>query len=379
MILTLFFTRNTSLQTWVETGMIDREKQIYHRHLNHGLLEKVYWITYGPRDREIARELYEQGRLDRRIEVLDKPRFFSDSLVPNLFYSRIIPWLYRRQLAESDILKTNQMPGAEPAIKSKRLFKKPLLLRTGYTQSRFSRRQNAGAVKIAFYENLERQAYRVADSAAVSSEHDKEYLCGKYGIDSIKINVLRNYIDTETFRPLDRERRADRLLFVGRLNRQKNLPAIIEAAAKCGFPLDIYGIGELEDELRTYAKEVNANINFKGTVANTKLPEIYNRYRFYMLCSYYEGMPKTLLEAMACGCVSIATPVEGISEVIADNHNGILAEDTSAKGIVRAIERAREADWKALSARAMETIHEKYTLEVIARQEETILRKLTGQ
>lgn len=378
MILTLFFTRNTSLKTWVETGLIDREKLLYHHHLNNGLIDKVYWITYGSRDRQFAEELYAQHRLDSRIRILSKPAPWGLEL-PNLFYSRLIPAIHRKQLAESDLIKTNQTPGSEPALKAKHLFGKPLLLRTGYTQSMFSIRQNAGPVKIAYYENLERRAYRVADAAAVSSEHDREYLCHKYSIEPQKINVLRNYIDTETFRPLDRERRADRLLFIGRLNQQKNLTAIIQAAAKCLMPLDIYGTGELEHDLREYARQADAQVNFFGTVPNNELPEIYNRYRFYILCSHYEGMPKTLLEAMACGCIPIATPVEGNSEVVIDRINGLLTADTSSGAITAAIESARSAHYQSLSANARKSIEEKYSLPVIAQQEEAIIRNLIQQ
>ena len=56
MILALFFTRGVSLETWVYTGLFDREKLIYEEHLRRGHLKTVYWLTYGSHDTEIAKQ-----------------------------------------------------------------------------------------------------------------------------------------------------------------------------------------------------------------------------------------------------------------------------------------------------------------------------------
>ena len=51
MILSLFFTRNVSLESWVKQGLFDREKLIYEEHLNQGNFKKIYWFTYGSNDK----------------------------------------------------------------------------------------------------------------------------------------------------------------------------------------------------------------------------------------------------------------------------------------------------------------------------------------
>ena len=55
---------------------------------------------------------------------------------------------------------------------------------------------------------------------------------------------------------------------------------------------------------------------------------MYNSYVIYVLCSFYEGNPKTLLEAMASGCVVIGTDVPGISSVISHKKNGLLIDNS---------------------------------------------------
>jgi glycosyltransferase involved in cell wall biosynthesis len=63
-------------------------------------------------------------------------------------------------------------------------------------------------------------------------------------------------------------------------------------------------------------------------VPNDQLPAWYAHAWAYILPSFFEGMPKTLLEAMACGTPCLATNVEGIRDLVVDGTNGILVEPT---------------------------------------------------
>ena len=51
---------------------------------------------------------------------------------------------------------------------------------------------------------------------------------------------------------------------------------------------------------------------------------IYNKFEFYLIASHYEGNPKSLLEAMACGNVVIGSNVTGINNIIKHRENGLL-------------------------------------------------------
>ena len=68
---------------------------------------------------------------------------------------------------------------------------------------------------------------------------------------------------------------------------------------------------------------------FLGNIDNHLLPDIYNKCDIYVLCSRYEGNPKTLLEAMACGCFVIGTDIVGIREIITTDITGILVQENS--------------------------------------------------
>jgi glycosyltransferase involved in cell wall biosynthesis len=373
-ILALFFTRRVSLKLWIDAGLFDREKQLYEEHLRRGYLSKVYWLTYGTDDATIANELKATGRLHPDIVVLPMARFFSGKW-GCLIYSFLVPLFHRRWLKSVGIFKTNQMDGSWSAVIARWLYHKPLIVRTGYTASLFSDRQNNMKSKRNF-EKMERFAYRHADIGIVASHTDKQYICSKYRISPERIEVLHNYVNTAIFRPVDCEKYEDRVIFVGRLHPQKNLFNLIEAVSVSNLTLDIYGNGELHGELQDHAKKNNAKVNFMGVVPNNILPNILNRYRYYILPSFYEGTPKTLLEAMACGLVCIGTGVDGINQIIKDGVNGYLAKGTQVNALIEVIKRATQLPHDSITAEGIRRVRTNFSLETIVERENEIIKKL---
>jgi len=375
MNLALFFTRNVSLKLWVDTGLFDREKQLYEEHLRKGHLRRVYWLTYGKNDAEITDQLKAAHCLHPDIMVLPMPRFFFGKW-GCLLYSFLMPLLHRRWLKSADIFKTNQMDGSWSAVIAKWLYHKPLIVRTGYTASLFIKRQSESKSKKKLYEWIEQFAYSYVDIGIVAANKDKQYVCSTYQVPKEKISVLGNYVDTVLFRSINCEKYADRLIFVGRLNKQKNLFNLLDAVAKTGFTLDIYGNGELYDELLVQAKKLNAKVNFMGIIGNDQLPGVLNRYRYYILPSFYEGMPKTLLEAMACGLVCIGTNVDGINEIIEDGVNGYLAKGTDAQALAEVINKAVRLPPDIVTAKGIRKIRNNFSLETIVEHEKQIIAAL---
>lgn len=219
---------------------------------------------------------------------------------------------------------------------------------------------------------LERFQYRHANLAAVTSEHNARYIEDSHAVPSKRIRIIPNYIDEALFSPaLDviPANRLGRVLYVGRLSPEKNLDALIRAVAVAKLPLDLVGSGSQEGHLRALASELGADIRLLGTVPNNDLPALINLYRYFALPSYFEGMPKTLLEAMACGVVCIGTDVDGINEVIHDGVDGFLAQGVDAEAICAALDRARAADAVAIGDAARRNILARYTLAAVAHLE----------
>ena len=378
MKLVLFFTRGISLKIWLDKGLFDREKLIYEEHLKRGNLQKVYWITYGTKDGEIANELKHVGRLHKDIEILSMPKVF-DSKFGKIVYSFLIPLIHRKILRQVDILKTNQMDGSWSAVITKWIYKKPLVVRTGYTWSQLEEKLNRKSqVVIWIIKLMEKFSYKYADVAIIASKHDKDYVTNNYNPKEIK--VIYNYIDLGQFRPvITLKGYPNKVVYVGRLSNEKNLFNLIKAIAKLDLTLDIYGSRELEGELKKEAERLNAKVNFCGVIPNKDLPGVLNKYKYFILPSYFEGMPKSLLEAMACGLLCIGTNVEGINEVIEDGKTGILAYSTDAQALTEALKRAITLDdrtYTKISENARGLIEEKFSLPSCVEKEREIFEFL---
>lgn len=355
------FTRKISLKIWIESGLFGREKLIYEKMIEDGFCNKIYWFTYGVDD------LNYQDLLPSEIEVVPMPKLFQ-SKIGLYLYSILLPILHYSKLSNVNMVKTNQMEGSWTAVLIKLLYNCKLYIRTGYTWSQLLQDSANGSRLHKFSTLVEKLAYRYSDMSSVSSYHNQSYLKTKYSYNFKSLFVLGNFIDTKRFKNvIEIDQRCDqRLLFIGRLNHEKNLKPLLESVAKLNLGLDLYGAGDQEEELKSYAKSLSSKIVFHGLVANEKLVEVYNSHKYYILCSHAEGMPKTLIEAMSCACICIGTDVLGINELIKNNTTGILAQGTNTHAISCAIQEATESkNHKELSSNASQYIQNHFSLDAV--------------
>jgi len=152
--------------------------------------------------------------------------------------------------------------------------------------------------------------------------------------------VIRNGIDTSRFRPNPEERLRMRedldlgesfaLLFVGRLDAQKGIYELIDVVSRLALKdvdlrLLLVGSGEDEEVRNTIGEFSLENQTIWVGKAEDVLP-FYQCSDLFILFSYLEGIPLTLLEAMACELPCVATSVGGMPEVITNDVNGFLVE-----------------------------------------------------
>ena len=269
------------------------------------------------------------------------------------------------------------MDGSWSAIISSKLYRKPILNRTGFTLSLFGKRKGFSSIKQLGVKIVEGFSYKNADVSVVASVEDKEYLIDAYDLRRDQLRVIHNYIDTNLFKPIKCRKFSKKAVFIGRLEAQKNLFRVLKACSNAGLDLDIYGEGQLKDSLIKYSKTLRTKVNFMGIVNNSQLPLILNKYKFFILGSLYEGMPKTLLEAMACGCICIGTKVSGINEVIINGENGYLANGTDIYSLTKALRSAiKSKDKTRITENARETILENFSLEKIVSNERKLFYQL---
>jgi glycosyltransferase involved in cell wall biosynthesis len=363
--LALFFTCGLSLKIWEDGGNLSREIKPYEELAKY--LDKIYFFTYGDtHDRQYHRLLPQDIRI-----------FSARVVLPSTVYSLLLPFFYREEIRGADILKTNQMSGAWTAVLAKWLYRRKLVIRCGYEWLFFSENQKRALWERKIIYFIEEIAYRAADKIILTSKEDKKFVEDRFKVSSSKIEVIPNYIDTELFRPLNIREETNGILFVGRLAEQKNLFNLIEAISGTALELVIIGSGSLKEELESFAKEKQVKLKLKGNIPNKKLPEELNKSEIFVLPSFYEGCPKTLLEAMACGLPCIGTNVEGIREIIKHRENGYLCAANSEsirKAICEVLE--DKALREKIGQNARKTILENFSLDKVVEKEVEIYKSL---
>jgi len=171
----------------------------------------------------------------------------------------------------------------------------------------------------------------------------------KLDVERDSVQVFRNGVDLELFRPLDRSTvqnqlgvKSPVLLSVGNLISLKGHDLVIRALSLIsGAVLMIVGKGPDERSLRglVTALGLEQRVLFLGPIQHERMPEIYNAADVLILASEREGWANVLLEAMACGTPVAATDVSGTPEVVTSEVAGVLFRERTPLGIANAVSR----------------------------------------
>ncbi|MCP6726800.1 MAG: glycosyltransferase family 4 protein [Patescibacteria group bacterium] len=312
--LALFFTRGVSLQTWKDIGGIDREILLYKHLAKH--FRSIFFFTYGD-----GNDLKYQNMLPQNITIV--PQKYR---MPSSIYSFLLPFLFPKELGKADIIKTNQMHGSWAAVIAKHLYHTKLVVRCGYEWLDVIEKRELAKWKLKLAYLLEALSYKNANRIVLTSQGDKEFVEDRFNIESSKIQIIPNYIDSDRFKPDGRKKEKNRIIFVGKLEEQKNVFSLIEAVSTLPVKLIIVGNGSQRKELEDFAVKKGANVEFKGNIPQEILAKELNKSEIFILPSLYEGHPKALLEGMSCELPCIGTDVGGINNVITHKQNGYLCK-----------------------------------------------------
>jgi glycosyltransferase involved in cell wall biosynthesis len=181
----------------------------------------------------------------------------------------------------------------------------------------------------------------LVDRITAVSEDVRDSLWRVEGIAPARVSIVQNGIDLARFTPRGSEARrvareslslpsgAPVIGTVGRLDPIKNYPLLLSAFRRLlvRFPeavLLIVGDGPERQRLESLAREsgIEANVRFLGM--RRDVDRILPGLDVFVLSSFSEGMPVTLIEAMAAGVPVVATAVGGIPRVIRDGQEGLL-------------------------------------------------------
>ena len=173
------------------------------------------------------------------------------------------------------------------------------------------------------------RAMRAAAGVIVLTNEQAEFVQRTYRIEPSRVHVVPNGISAEYFReprrPGDAAGRPLRLLYVGRLETQKNVARLLDAMSLTREKIEllIVGDGSLRAELERRATRLGLGVEFAGSLYGDDLLRAYAEADAFVLPSDREGMALAALEAMASGLPVVATDVPGNRELL--DGRGVLA------------------------------------------------------
>ena len=255
----------------------------------------------------------------------------------------------------------------------------PLSLRLRWEESLPSvlARTLAGLVSL-----LERVNYRVADAIVTYTPS----MASQLGLErySSKLHTSgARFVDADQFDVTVPFEHRDRAVgFVGRLDAEKRMPELGEAVRQ--LPADVrfvfVGDGDYREQLEQDLAEERERdgVEFVGWVDREEVPAQLNRLRLLVVPSHpTEGLPTTILEAMACGTPVYATPVSGVPDVVREDDTGFLMDDVESEALARDIEAILDReDLQTVSRNARELVETEYSFEAAVRRWRAILETL---
>ncbi len=152
-------------------------------------------------------------------------------------------------------------------------------------------------------------------------------------------------VDIDRFAPVPEQFGVPVAVCVSRMLRDKGIFELVEAARllhKRGIELRVRLVGPTDDNPASIPQSTLAQWHREGVVEvvgpSIDIPGEYGRGHIAVLPSYREGLPKSLLEAAACGRPMVSTDVPGCREVCIDGETGILVPAHAVEPLADALE-----------------------------------------
>jgi teichuronic acid biosynthesis glycosyltransferase TuaC len=272
------------------------------------------------------------------------PKLFQSLYGLLMFISLYRHARHRLKTFKSDVIfATWAYPDAVAAALLAKANGKPLVIKTHGTDLNYGLKYGLRRLMIRF-------AMRCALRIVCVSKRLREQLV-ELGIDPAKIHVLTNGVDSQLFKPTDRDRaRAElelgderrHVLFVGNLVPVKGADLLIRAVSL--LPDDVclhlvgHGCQEADLRIQTESLGVADRVSFHGQRPYEQMPVWQNAVDVFCLPSRNEGCPNAVVEALACGTPVVATDVGAVSQLISNPDQGTIVAPDDAGLLAKALE-----------------------------------------
>jgi len=195
-----------------------------------------------------------------------------------------------------------------------------------------------------------RDKLTAATFVATVSEANRAHLVSLLG-DGVRLHVVPNSVDLRRLRSDGRHAvAAGHVLSVARLVEKKGLPDLVDACRllrEQGSPvrLVVVGDGPMRAELERSAAREGLDAIFRGALPQEEVLELYRSAAVFCLPCVVgadgdrDGLPTSVLEAMALGVPVVTTAVGGLAELVVHEHTGLVVPEHDPSALAGALAR----------------------------------------
>lgn len=242
------------------------------------------------------------------------------------------------------------------------------------------------------YLRVIRMTDRVVDKIVVNCEFVRRHLEQDEHVPAERIEVCHNGIDLDVFRAGESPRPS--LLPAGAfvigvvcvLRPEKDLSTLLQAFARVRhlrseMKLAIVGGGPLLEPLQGEARALGIFDDCVFANSTRQVTGWLHAIDIFVLPSLSEALSNSLMEAMACGCCSVASDVGGNPELIAHGERGLLFEKGNADSLTAALEQLIQNDSlrRKLASNGCEFLHSNFSIQTAAKRMGDIYSKILSE
>lgn len=196
-----------------------------------------------------------------------------------------------------------------------------------------------------------------------------------------KTYQLHSTIDTTKFKPDTTQRKIYDFIYIGTLDKNKRPSLILEAfhevhKSLSNVTLCIIGFGNLENDLKKQIVNLNLG-DCVSLVKTNNVLEYLQRSKIFVMASLSEGLPCAMMEAMSSGLIVIVPSVGDISNVIDNDKNGYLYDNSKHQLIFYMNKAINNLDnLEEMKIRARNTIINEHSYQVATYKWDIVLKNL---
>jgi glycosyltransferase involved in cell wall biosynthesis len=231
---------------------------------------------------------------------------------------------------------------------------------------------------------LERATSGMIDRYVTNSASAVEFLTSR-GLPRSRFNVIPNGLDTRFWNASPGvPRESDLVVTVANYRPVKRLNMLLDALARLArdgrrLRAQLVGAGQLREQLESQivTAGLRSRVELSGPLPAAAVRQLLSRAAVFVLPSAWEGMPVSVMEAMACGVPIVGTDVPGIRDLVVHGTTGFLVESTP-EALASAIGRILDdgALGSAMGSAGIERVRREFTVERMVSQYDDLYRSL---